>query len=682
MYRIGIDVGGTFTDLVAVDDSGTVTLAKAPSTPGDQSVGVMDGLGRLAAALALPLETVLAQTERVVHGTTVATNALLERKGATVGLLTTEGHRDILEMREGLKPERYNLRLARPDPLVPRRRRLGVRERLRADGTVGIALDPGSLETAIRKLKREKVTSVAVCYLHAYRDARHEQATAEHLARHMPDAYISLSSDVLPQIKEFERVSTTVVNAYVGPTLAGYLSHLNQRLAEAGYSGPVLIVLSHGGIAPIEEAIRIAAGTVLSGPAGGVAGARYAARLAETPNLIPFDMGGTSTDISLIVDGQPTLSADRGIANERIALPSLDIVTLGAGGGSIARVDTGGLLHVGPESAGADPGPACYGQGGAHATVTDASVVLGYLDPNNFLGGSATLDAAAATAALTALGTNLGVDGVQAAAGIHRLVNTQMAEGIRLATVRRGVDPRRFALLAFGGAAGLHCTELARQLNLARVIVPRVASVLSAWGMLATELRFEATRTHLGDTSALDAVAVRNLFRSMEAEGRATMAKWFDGEIATRRSADMRYGEQIYEVDVALDGIDLDAPDLLAQIKRAFERRHEELYTYCLPEQEPVLINARTATIGALKALPAEAAAETGGPAASEASRRIYLDGWVDASTYDFDRLAPGQVITGPAIVESATTTIVLRPGDHATTTPQRWLDIRVAGAR
>ena len=680
MYRIGIDVGGTFTDLVAIDDAGKVTLGKVPSTPADQSVGVMDGLTQVAETLGLELADLLAGTERIVHGTTVATNALLERKGAKVGLLTTEGHRDVLEMREGLKPERYNLRLARPEALVPRHLCLGVHERIKADGEIAIPLDDASLKKAIRVLKREKVTSVAVCYLHAYRDNRHELATREALAQALPKVHVCLSSEVLPQIKEYERVSTTVVNAYVAPVLARYFSRLEEALQAAGYGGPVLIMLSHGGIAPIAEAIRMAAGTVLSGPAGGVAGARHAAGLVGVNDLIPFDMGGTSSDISLIVDGQAALASDRRIANERIALPSLDIVTLGAGGGSIARVAAGGLLQVGPESAGAVPGPACYGNGGTLATVTDASAVLGYLDPENFLGGRARLDLAAAEAALQRLGDELGIDGVRAAEGVHRVVNTQMAEGVRLATVRRGVDPRRFALLAFGGAAGLHATDLARQLNLNRVVVPRIASVLSAWGMLATELRLEVTRTHIGDTSTLDIAAINELYADMEAEGRARLSNWFDGAISSQRSADMRYGEQIFEIDVPLEDIDFSSPDLLELIKAAFEARHEALYTYSLKDQDPVLVNARVATIGALPALPQEPLAETGAASPASGRRRIYLGDWLDVPVHDFDRLTAGQQVDGPALVVSETTNVLLRPGDQATTTPHGWLDIEVPG--
>ena len=606
MYVIGIDIGGTFTDLVAVDDEGAVTFVKTASTPEDQSVGVIAGLEMMAERLDLGFADLLAKTGRIVHGMTVATNALLERKGAKVALLTTEGHRDVLEMREGLKPERYNLRLARPEPLVPRHLRLGVRERLRADGGIEVPLDPSSLREALDICKRERVDAVAVCYLHAYRDAGHEHATRDAIAAELPGAYVSLSSDVLPQIKEYERVSTTVVNAYVGPLIRTYLSHLEARLRETGYDGPVLVVLSHGGVAPAEEAIRVAAGTVLSGPAGGLAGARHVARLAGLPDLIPFDMGGTSTDISLVVGGEATLASDRGIATERIALPSLDIITLGAGGGSIARADAGGLLKVGPESAGADPGPAAYGRGGAEVTVTDASVVLGLLDPDNFLGGRTRLDGRASEAALDRLAADLKLDRMQAAEGVHRVVNTHMAEGVRLATVRRGVDPRRFALLGFGGAAGLHVTELARLLGITRVIVPRVASVLSAWGMLATELRTECMRSHIGDTGGLDADAVRALFDALDAESRTRLAGWFDGEIRTARTADMRYGEQIFEIDVRLDDIDFAGTDLLERIKRAFEARHEELYTYSLRDQDPVLINARVAAIGALPAPPSE----------------------------------------------------------------------------
>ncbi|HEV8675237.1 MAG TPA: hydantoinase/oxoprolinase family protein [Methylomirabilota bacterium] len=678
MYRIGIDVGGTFTDLVAVDEAGRVVLAKAASTPRDPSIGVLDGLGRLAAVLGHDTRRLLAATERIVHGTTVATNALLEQKGARVGLLTTEGHRDVLEMREGLKDDRYNLRVAAPDPLVPRARRLGVRERLRADGRVATALDRRSVAHAIGRLRAEAVDAVAVCYLHAYRDPRHETATRAALAKALPGVYVSLSSEVLPQIKEYERICTTVVNAYVGPVLSRYLARLRTRLHDAGYKGPVLIMQSHGGVAPIAEAVRLAAGAVLSGPAGGVAGARYCARLVGEGNLIPFDMGGTSTDISLIVNGEPQLAVDRAVAGQRVALPSLDIASLGAGGGSIAWVDAGGILQVGPQSAGADPGPACYAKGGTAATVTDANLVLGYLDPGNFLGGQTRLDAGAAERAVNALADRLEIDRMAAADGIHQVVNTRMAEGIRLVSVRRGVDPRRFALLAFGGAAGLHITELARRLEIRRVVLPRVAAVLSAWGMLATDLRYEVVRTHIGDVKLVGAAALRRAFAQMEAEGRKRLAEAFQGPVQVHRAVDMRYGEQIFEIGVSLDGLDLAAPDLMKEVVERFHRRHEELYTYSVRDQEVVLVNARVAVVGELPALPEEPALTARPAAAPRTRRRVYLGQWREVPVFDLEAVAPGQAIAGPAVIEAATTTVLLRAGDRAVVTPLGWLDIAV----
>jgi N-methylhydantoinase A len=679
VYRIGVDVGGTFTDFVAIDDGGHTILAKTPTTPADPSIAVIDGLQLLAQMLGLALADLLARTERLVHGTTVATNALLERKGAKIGLLTTEGHRDVIEMREGLKDDRYNLRLPPPEQLVPRKLRLGVHERLRADGRVEIPLDPSSVEHAIERLKSEGIEAIAVCYLHAYRDARHERATREAIERELPGIYASLSSEVLPQIKEYERVSTTVVNAYVGPVLSGYLARLDRRLAEAGYRGPILTIQSHGGVATIDEGARLAAGAVLSGPAGGVSGSVYAARLMGEKNLIPFDMGGTSTDISLIVEGEPSLATARRVAGQVIALNSLDITSIGAGGGSIARVDAGGILHVGPQSAGAVPGPACYAAGGGAATVTDANLVLGYLDPANFLGGRRRLDRNAAEKAVDKIAVALGVDRLAAARGIHRVVNTTMAEGVRLVSVRRGIDPRRFALLAFGGASGLHATEIARELGLSRVVVPRAAAVLSAWGMLATDLRFEIARTHIGDTNGLDGAAVKRLFDDIEAVGMARLRAAYGGPARTVRSVDMRYGEQVFEIAVPLDGVDWTVADPLPQIVERFHHRHQELYTYSLPDQETVLVNARVAVAGILSALPQEPALPAAGPCPPRGKRLIYLDEWTLAAVFDFDALAPAQSITGPAIVEGAMTTVLLRPGDRARVSARGWLDISPA---
>jgi N-methylhydantoinase A len=679
MFTIGIDVGGTYTDLVAIDREGTTVFAKSPSTPADQSIGVMTGLEELARRLRMSRTEMLGKADRLVHGTTVATNALLERKGAKVALLTTQGHRDVIEMREGLKGDRYNLRMAPPEPLVPRELRFGVRERIKPDGEVLVPLDQDSLGEAIAAIRASGASSVAVCFLHSYRNPAHEIEAVDRLQRELRDISVSRSSDVLPQIKEYERVSTTIVNAYVGPTVRRYLTNLETRLKEAGLASSLFIILSHGGMAPVEEAARLAAGTVLSGPAGGISGSRRCAELLGIPDLVPFDMGGTSTDISLITDGRASLSADGGLADQRIALRSLDIASLAAGGGSIAALDVGGTFRVGPESAGSVPGPACYGNGGSEATVTDANVILGYLDAAAFMGGKRPLDRAASEAAVDRLAKSLKLSRDAAAAGIYRMVNLRMADGIRLMTLRRGVDPRRYALLSFGGAAGLHAAEVARELEIKRIIVPTAASVLSAWGMLTSDLRYEVSSTHYGAGQRITPAEVRNIFDGLERQAAGRLKSWFSGEVIIERSAEMRYGEQIFEIDVALNDLDWASDDIVDRIEERFHHRHEELYTYASPDQEVVFVNARVAAIGII---PKGANASRNESALSacvpSGKRKAFFGAWQEVPVYALERLKPGHMIDGPAIVEAETTTVVIAAGDQITVNDQGWLDIKL----
>jgi N-methylhydantoinase A len=680
MYTIGIDVGGTYTDLVAIDETGKTVFAKSPSTPLDQSIGVMAGLQELARRLKLTRADMLSRTDRVVHGTTVATNALLERKGAKVALLTTEGHRDVIEMREGLKGDRYDLRSPPPQPLVPRELRFGVRERLKPSGEITTPLDHQSLADAIAAVSRSGATSVAVCFLHSYLNPEHEIAAVQRLTSELPGISVSRSSDVLPQIKEYERVSTTIVNAYVEPLVRHYLLSLEQRLIEAGFKGSLFVVLSHGGMAPVEEASRLAAGTVLSGPAGGMSGGKRCADLLGIPDLIPFDMGGTSTDISLISEGRAALSADGILAGQRIALRSLDIASIAAGGGSIASVDAGGTLRVGPESAGSVPGPACYGNDGTAATVTDANVVLGYLDAAAFMGGQRPLDRAAAEAAIDRVAASLDLSRLEAAAGICRMINLKMADGIRLMTLRRGVDPRRFALLSFGGAAGLHAVEVARELEIKRIIVPTVASVLSAWGMLTSDLRYEVSRTHYGAGKRISAAEVRDLFAQLEQQATGRLRSWFAGSMTVERSAEMRYGEQIFEIDVALNDLDWSATDLADQIEARFHRRHEELYTYASPGQEVVFVNARVAAIGEVAARGQDVhPASSSVASVPRTTRQAFFGEWREVPVYSLESLAPGQSLQGAAIIEAETTTIVVNAGDRVSVNALGWLDIELA---
>ncbi len=671
-YTIGVDVGGTFTDVVGVDEEGREFLAKAPSTPGDQSEGVLDGLRNLAAAIGLTLAELLETTTRIVHGTTVATNALLERRGAKTAMLTTEGHRDVTAMREGLKPARYDLRLPQPPALIPRALRLPVRERLRPDGRVEIPLDAASLDAAIATLRAAEVESVAICFLHSWAAPKHEHAAAEAVRAALPGVFVTCSADVLPQIKEFERFSTTAVNAYVGPVVSRYLTRLESRLRAAGYTQPVFVILSHGGMAPIAEAARLAVGTALSGPAGGVAAAVALAKRGMGPQLVTLDMGGTSTDIALIQDGAATLGRGREVGGERIALDSLDIITLGAGGGSIAHLGAGGTLEVGPQSAGARPGPACYGNGGTEPTVTDANLALGYLDATRFLGGARLLDAAASERAIAALAAKLHLSTEATALGIHRLVNARMADGVRVATVRRGVDPRGATLLAFGGAAGLHASAVARDLGMARIAVPLFAAGLSAWGMLQTELRHEIARSVVSAAAMPEDAALAALFAGLEEEARGQLAQWFTGEVRGHRAADLRYGEQVFEITVNLDGV---TPDR-AGLRAAFHARHRALFTYDLPEEEVVLVTARAAAAGLLPPLP-QRPAGAAVPTKPQAMRRALLEvGWADLPVWDFAELAAGQAVAGPAIIESATTTILLLPGDQAEMEAGGWLTI------
>ena len=680
MLAIGIDVGGTYTDLVAIDESGRTIFAKSPSTPADQSVGVMAGLEELARRLKLTRSEMLAATDRVVHGTTVATNALLERKGAKVALLTTEGHRDVIEMREGLKGDRYDLRSPPVEPLVPRELRFGVRERLKANGEIATPLDQRSLDLAIAAISRSGATSVAVCFLHSYLNPVHEIAAAERVMRELPDVNVSRSSEVLPQIKEYERVSTTVVNAYVGPLVKHYLASLERRLMEAGFEGSLFVVLSHGGMAPVQEASRLAAGTVLSGPAGGISASRRCSELLGIPDLVPFDMGGTSTDISLVSEGRAALSADGILAGQRIALRSLDIASIAAGGGSVASVDGGGSLRVGPESAGSVPGPACYDNGGVEATVTDANVVLGYLDAAAFMGGKRPLDRAASETAIDRVAASLHLSRLQAAAGVYRMINLKMADGIRLMTLRRGVDPRRFALLSFGGAAGLHAVEVARELEIKRIVVPIAASVLSAWGMLTSDLRYEVSRTHYGAGLRISRAEVCSLFAQLEQQAAGRLGSWFQGPVSIERSAEMRYGEQIFEIDVALDDLDWDGPKLVEQIEDRFHQRHEQLYTYASRNQEVVFVNARVAAVGQVASRSRDATAPQSSLALTpRTTRQAFFGKWCDIPVYALECLVPGQTLDGAAIIEAETTTILVNAGDRATVNPLGWLEIDVA---
>ena len=604
--RIGIDVGGTFTDLVAMGegDSSPVVF-KTPTTPDDPSLGVVNGIEGLAATLGIRPQELLSSAEVLIHGTTVATNTLVERKGANVGLITTEGFRDLLEIREGLKEDRYNLRMDQVEPLAPRYLRVGVPERVDSSGAVRRELDVGELKRQVEYLKSEGVDSVAICFLFSFLNPDHEQEAERIVREMMPDAYVSSSHVILPQIKEFDRLSTTALNAYVGPSLASYLARLEGRITEAGGSVPVFVIQSNGGIAPISDSSEQAVRSILSGPAGGAAGAAYVARQLGEERVIALDMGGTSTDITLIEDGMPHVTGEKFESGWKIAVPTVDIHTLGAGGGSIARVDEGGVLRVGPTSAGADPGPACYGKGGAQPTVTDAALVLGLLDTDKFLGGAVQLDEDLAVEAIRSqVAQPLGLDVESAAEGVLRVVSSSIAEGIRLASVSRGLDPREFVLMGFGGAAGLVATRVAREIGIGRVLIPPAGPVLSAFGMMASDLKYDLAVSHPSSLSTVDLDGLRSAFSELTEDGRERLrsAGAADSHIGVSLSADMRYLDQIYEVTVDVPDLDLPDDKLRRRWAENMHLRFERLYAYRQQEQDIRIVTLRASAVGRLPA--------------------------------------------------------------------------------
>ena len=682
MYKIGIDVGGTFTDFVVAGEEGQPRFFKTQSTPDDPSIGVMTGLQEAAAAYGLSLDELLGDTDLVIHGSTVATNTLVERKGARVGLITTDGFRDLLEMREGLKEDRYNLRMTPAEPLAARYLRVGVPERVRANGLVERPLDEAALVENLEYLVQEGAEALAVCFLFSYLNPSHEQQAWENIRRRFPNMYTSLSHEVIPQIKEFDRLSTTVINSYVGPVFSRYLARLGERFEAYPQLRDVLIMQSNGGVAPINDSSRMAVRAILSGPAGGVSAAAYLGQLLDEPKVIAFDMGGTSTDISLIENGVPHITNEKFEAGWKIAAPMIDIHTLGAGGGSIARVDEGGILHVGPDSAGAEPGPACYGKGGVDPTVTDASLVLGYLDAANFLGGKASLDPAAAAQSLAEnVGTPLNLSNVESAFGVYKVVCTTIAEGIRLMSVQRGVDPREFTIMGFGGASGLHAAEVARQLQVEKVYIPASAPVLSAYGMLNTDIKYDFFRSHPVSLDRLDLGELRSILDELGSQGRD---KLLDQGVAPEAveinySADMRYLDQIYEVTVPLPDPTLPDAELVARLTSNFHQRYQELYSYNQQDQEVRLVTLRAAAVGKLPRIAQldQTGRET--TASPVGVRRVYLGEWVEAETYAADYLPAGAEIAGPAILESDFTTILVWPGDTATVDAMGGVELRVS---
>ena len=670
-WSLGIDVGGTFTDIVLDDGAGTLHTTKTPSTK-DQSDGVLNGIAKIAEQVGQSAESLLAECGIVVHGTTVATNALLEYRGAKVGLLTTDGFRDELEFRRSYKESTFNPRLKAPHAICPRRLRIGIPERVSKDAEVLTPLDEVAVRDAVAFLRDECVQAIAVCYLFSFIAPGHERRTAEIIREMAPEIYVTLSCDVLPEIREYERVSTTVVNAYVGPLIQSYVSHLEEKLRVKGFGGELFIMQSNGGMLTADETGKQAVGTLLSGPAGGVTAAGWVGEQAGYSDLMLVDMGGTSYDISVIQNLTPAMTTESWLARYRIALPMLDIHTVGAGGGSLAWIDDGGALRVGPESAGSVPGPACYGRGGTRPTTTDANLILGLLNPDFFLGGEMKLDVAAARKAVRIhVADPLGLGIEVAALAISEIVNNNMANASHLVTTRRGLDPRDFALVAAGGAGALHAGRQAQLLGMSSVIVPGAGPVLCALGDTVAHLRVSDARTFFAPMAGLDLACLNARFDEMEQTARARLASQnVTQNFELRRSLDLRYEGEVHEVTVPLKtrtrrvtALNVDAT------LRMFHDQHELLFAHKDVAHPVELLTVRVDVLG-LREPPRVTGAAFGEEDASgaiKATRPItFADGTHGTTLYDRALLRAGHFLSGPAAIESWGTTIIVCPGQEA----------------
>ncbi len=672
MFRIGVDVGGTFTDFLLFDDQGQASVFKTPSTPADPSVGVLNGFRQMAEKAGLSLENFTAQVELIVHGTTVATNAVLTGGGVKTGLITTEGFRDILEMRRGFREKAYDNKLTPPEPLIARNLRLGVKERITIEGEIDIPLDEDSLNQAIDSLARENLESVVVCFMHSYANMAHEQAAKKIIEEKMPDAFLTISSELLPQARLYERVSTAALNCYVGPVLRKYLSFLSEALDKNGFAGVLLIMQSNGGVATPQSMSQTPVMTLLSGPAGGpVAGISFA-KVQGHNQCITIDMGGTSFDAALIQNSEPLLRSEGWINRQRLALPMLDIHTIGSGGGSIGWIDDGGLLRMGPESAGADPGPAFYGKGSDRPTCTDANLVLGYLNPAYFLGGDMGLDLEAARKAIgkhIAMPMELSIEA--AAAGMSNIMNINMAAGLREISVRRGVDPREFPLIVAGGAGPIHGAMIALEMEIPLVLVPRDSSIFCAGGMLRSDLKHSYVRTYFALASRADQALMLEYLDDMEAEGRRVLkGEKVEDESRMRMvyAADVRYLGQHNEITVDFELADFKQRgiELLCEL---FHDAHDRLYGYSLKrsDTEMEIINLRLTALGITQKPTVEkmALGDADASASLKGTRQVYIPGekaFSEIPVYDGDVLQYGNRASGPAIIEQVTTTTFVPP--------------------
>jgi N-methylhydantoinase A len=674
-YRAGVDIGGTFTDLLLLNEqTGEMIIGKILTTPGDPSAAVIRGLQALLAERQLDPATVSAS----IHGTTLITNAIIERKGAKTGLITTQGFRDALEIGREKRYDIYDIFLENPPPLVPRALRREVDERLDETGRVLIPLNRMEVLDVVQELLHDGVEALAVVLLHSFRNPTHERIVREVVESEFPALTLSLSSDVMPEIREFERTSTTVANVYVKPIARRYLNKLRTEVQELGFQGDLYIMLSNGGITTCETASDYPIRLIESGPAAGALAASFYSQLKGLDHVISFDMGGTTAKICVIDQGQPLVTTEFEVARMYrfkkgsglpVKVPVIEMIEIGAGGGSIARIDDLGLLKVGPDSAGADPGPACYGLGGSEPTVTDADLILGYLDPNYFLGGKMTLDRAKAEEAIRQrVAEPLGVDLTRAAWGMHHVVNENMANAARIHLVERGRDQQRYSLVAFGGAGPVHAYRVAERLKLRHIICPPAAGVTSAFGFLVAPMAFDFVQTYLSTLRGLDFAHLNTIFAEMETRGRALLqqAGVPEDAMTVTRSADMRYLQQGFEINVPISNGRL-SPDDIPRLQANFDQEYERMYKRLNPDVDVEALNWRVIVAGPRPTITVQP--PDGQPTPMEATRKgerpAYFPetaGYITCPVYDRYQLGPGTALRGPAIIEERESTVVVGP--------------------
>jgi N-methylhydantoinase A len=684
---VGVDVGGTFTDLVVSNGDG-IDLTKTPSIPGDESEAIRTALRDIAERSGVELADFLRDTDVVVLGTTVVTNALLQYTGARVGVVTTHGFRDMLDLRRNYREDLFDIRLPAPPPIAPRHRRLGVRERINFRGEVEIPLDEDGARGVARRLGALEVESIAVCFLFSFVNSAHELRMREILLEELPDVPVTLSCEVLPQIREFERLSTTVINAYSRPIAERSLSSLQARLAGDGFDGDLFVMQSNGGMIHTDFARTHSVELARSGPAGGVVAAARLSRLSGYPDVITMDMGGTSCDVCLVRDSEPASGTDSWMSRYRIATAMVDIHTIGSGGGSVAWVDDGGALRVGPRSAGAVPGPVCYGRGGVEPTVTDADVVLGYVNPEGFLGGRMRLQPAGAAAAIEErIARQLGVDLIEAANGICLMSNATMANAVRHVTVARGLDPGDFALCVFGGAGAIHAGALAPDLGIRTILVPKVASVLSALGNLMSDFRIVKLQSFVRRVDDLQVDELNEAFAKLLDSAQADLGHQAKvRETISKRWLAMRYRGQTHEVLVPIRSRTRRVTELNLQAATTeFHAIHEQLYSFQLPGHPTEVLDLRLELVGVRDpaSIPSEPFGDEDPAPALIGRRPVYFESlgeFAETPVFDGQRLTPGQLIAGPAVIEEPTTTVVVHPSQEAMVDQYRTYVIEVHG--